>query len=112
MRFFFGHCGPPPLLPSRPWDEYTVSRFSFSQLVEMIHIDFQGLPLSYTIIVSLVQDTWQPYWTRPRITGSKCELLLLASCINSLLDCNPECLAYISPLATHSTLTLPSKLFR
>ena len=29
----------------------TVSRFSFSQLVEMIHTDFQGLPPSYTILL-------------------------------------------------------------
>ena len=41
--FSFEHCSPPPLLSSRPRDEPTVSRFSFSQLVEMIHTDFGGL---------------------------------------------------------------------
>ena len=82
MGFFFGHCGLPPLPPSRSWIEYTVPRFSFSQLVEMIHTDFQGLPTSCTItVLPVVWNAWQPYRTRLRITGSTCELLLLASCI-------------------------------
>ena len=60
----------------------TVSRFSFSQLVEMIHTDFQGLPNSYTVIISLlVHNAWQPYQTRLRIIGSAGEPLLLASCV-------------------------------
>ena len=54
MGFFFGHCGSPTLPPSRPCDEYTVSRFSFCQLMEMLHMDFQRLPCSCTIIVFLV----------------------------------------------------------
>ena len=29
MGFFFRHCGPLPLPPSRPWDEYTVSKAFF-----------------------------------------------------------------------------------
>ena len=84
MFFLFGHCGPPPLPLSRPWDEYTVSGFSFSQLVEMIHTDFQRLPPSCSIIVLLVvQNAWKPYRIRFGTTvsmGETCLPLLLASC--------------------------------
>ena len=51
--FFFEYHSPPPFLPSRLWDKYTVSRFSFAQLVEMIHTDFQGFS-PCTIIVLLM----------------------------------------------------------
>ena len=52
------------------WDESSLKVF-LSQLVEMIHTDSQGLPPLLTVIVSLVvQNTWQPYWTRLNITGS------------------------------------------
>ena len=101
MDIFLGNSSTPLLSPSRPWDEYTGSRFSFSQLAEMIHTDFQGLPLSYTIIVSLVWNAWQPYQTMLIITGSMCEFLPLTY---SLLECSGEGPAFISPLAAHSTV--------
>ena len=48
MGFFFRHCGPLPLPPSSPWDEDRVSRFSLSQLVEMMHTESRGFPTCCT----------------------------------------------------------------
>ena len=51
MGFFFGHCRP-ILFPFPGLGMNTQSQgFPFSQLVEVIHTDFQGLPTSLTIIV-------------------------------------------------------------
>ena len=84
MGFFFLPHG--PLLPlSRPYDEYTVSTFSFSQLVEVIRRDFQGLPaLYYHIFGCVVWSACQTNRTSLRTaesTGETCPPLLLASCI-------------------------------
>ena len=65
MSFFFGLCGPLSLSSSRPEDEYIVSRLSFSQLVEIIHADFHGLPSSRAIVFSLVMSRMPGNLSKP-----------------------------------------------
>ena len=100
--FFFGTVDPLPF-PFLGLGMNTVSKFSFSQIVEMIHTDFQGLPPSCIIIVlPVVQNAWEPYRTRLRTTGSTGEACLPPPVLSSLLDCDGEPFAFISPLAAHS----------
>ena len=70
---FFGYCGLPPLSPSRPWDENTVSNAFFSRQWKQ-YIEFQGLPSFHSNIMFFVtmehlatlsdraQDCWISGW--------------------------------------------------
>ena len=99
--FFAWALQSPPLPPSRPWDEYTVSRLPCSQLEEMIHTDFQGLPLP---ALSCCSERLAALLNQAQDYQAEGEPLLSASCIKFRLDCSGEGPAFISSLPAHSTV--------
>ena len=73
-------------------------------------VQSQGLPFLLRYFACSAQDIWQSYQTElgtAEIIGETC--LPFASSLLSLLGCNGESPAFISPLATHSCV-LPNRM--
>ena len=105
MDLFLQNCRPLLFPPSRPWDECTVPRFSFSKLMEMIHTDFPGLPPALSWFHWLFRTPGSLIQSGSGLLGQCVSFSFQPLILSSSLDYSGEGPDFISPLAAHSTTT-------